>query len=835
MPLERDTRPLGPEELSPGQIETIESLNGLLAEMQVENQRVGDRWAIGGGDYATILAERSHRVILIEGDRGTGKTSLLLTLLRYWRPDTSTLAPVYPRGGSQEVATSAGAAGWRAQVKGLKDRSQEDQERLIQLFNHSGLAGQIEPLPGVDLDPKPSTMGVHALLLQGFASLVASKCHQGSRRGRRDAEWEHWGEEPEDEAPDLAGLYRLVQRDAIAAEGTVEARVDDIDLAVSQRVAKDRSWIKLRERYWAFIEALLTQLRDTEHRKLLIVSLDDLDLNPTHADDVLQAMRLLWHPQVVFLATGHYEGLVEGVHLSRLRSERAVAVLSIEDVQGKTQAERCSELARLVVEKTLPQSHVFKVSPGPNLSSLFAFATGNPDPFKMIHEAGFLPPEDGWSDRRALQLLLQRWSTLSYSYTASGTDRHHAVATQWSGLTYREFESFKRSSTSMIDTGVSGTRRARHILHKWAALSASKEVAFETGDVQVSLRGQIAKSLELVGRVNGLQPLAGPRSGFSLPIPLPLPGTDADVIQAAVDLAFSIGSKPRLMGERDISPNPTHFPLVLSLYLLPDDGLGQVTLRLEPIVRRMIVRDGAVTRIPWPRLPAVSLVFVENYSRLAAGEFRECGDCFRSLPQAFDHRVDNSTDLLASLIYLLAADRIGPSPLLRRHLGSVDYFSIDSDHMFGMDGISALVGLPPRGLPADQCRPGTLLHAIDVLISYTSPGDQVLRTWLIEQFPRFGHACFGLRENDRAALLSAWRDCLLKRETWEINVSGAWGDVHENLVKEHLINFGGRDEAVHVFSSTLAETINNRALFDLLNDEPASSDAPPIAEATESE
>src|SRR5262249_28718232 len=78
-----DSRPIRFEALLDHERELISKVNSLLLGIQNHTNR--PRSSSADDPWATVDYNRRHRVIMISGPRGSGKTSLMLTLLAGWR------------------------------------------------------------------------------------------------------------------------------------------------------------------------------------------------------------------------------------------------------------------------------------------------------------------------------------------------------------------------------------------------------------------------------------------------------------------------------------------------------------------------------------------------------------------------------------------------------------------------------------------------------------------------------------------------------------------------------------------------------------------------------
>ncbi len=75
----KDTRPLSPNDLSPTEVAIIREIERRISMSEASGKP--DR-RDSGDDYLAYAQRRFRRVLLLDGDRGTGKTSVLVTLVQ---------------------------------------------------------------------------------------------------------------------------------------------------------------------------------------------------------------------------------------------------------------------------------------------------------------------------------------------------------------------------------------------------------------------------------------------------------------------------------------------------------------------------------------------------------------------------------------------------------------------------------------------------------------------------------------------------------------------------------------------------------------------------------
>jgi hypothetical protein len=319
-----DTQPIPREGLLPEQRTVLDNLCKLLRQIADETTRPsGD----GKGTCAKspwtprLQYDRTHRVILIEGARGTGKTSLMLTFL----------------------------AATRAQTQDL-DHDPAD-KAYADLVPRDPLWRCV---PQIDFDPLPEHVHAFAFLvhaLHGLANYL----------------------EPDDDAPyersKPGGTMRAwcdLYKQALVgwnADYDRQAMNRDIEQYVYEQRERLADWKDLAQAWRRFVDRLLKELNRTSDRTLpdrglLVVPIDDLDLHPHRAHELLQALRLCWHPRVVFLLTGHKRHLRDAIADHIAGQARRRAGTSWQDAGEENRWSESRVLARALVEKSLPAGHV---------------------------------------------------------------------------------------------------------------------------------------------------------------------------------------------------------------------------------------------------------------------------------------------------------------------------------------------------------------------------------------------------------------------------------------------------------------------------------------------
>jgi hypothetical protein len=321
--LHRESRPLEWAELLHTQKLAIRSIHALLREIAADLAR--PRRQVEGDDdelvkLARIDRDRSNRVLLIDGGRGTGKTSVLVTLVDLWSRTARSRGAKYP-----DATVRAALA-----------------------------AMAIVPTAIVDLQPLPES--AHLMLhvcghLRGFATLGR---REPSGEQARDASATETAWEAFARAAAKVGQPRNERSSRLTPEDLAEELAD---------VEVER--LELNDLFHRFVNAILAELRtrlsiESARPILLVVPIDDADLNPWRSLEVLDILRWLHHPHVAFVLAGHSTLFGQVIHADTLgnlaRPLRALelAPSGLNAIYG---AARLKSLAKDLYNKIVPPSH----------------------------------------------------------------------------------------------------------------------------------------------------------------------------------------------------------------------------------------------------------------------------------------------------------------------------------------------------------------------------------------------------------------------------------------------------------------------------------------------
>jgi hypothetical protein len=339
------TRPLEPGDLSEAEKRMIKEI-----EAQIEHARDSDQSDILPDAPFAQPQELNRRVMLLDGGRGSGKTSILQTLVRRWNtPDT------------------------------------KYNEALGKCPDF------IRVLPILDFDPLPPGMPLSAGIIQAWRPLV-DDCEGKFRTA--------WQESEADEETLLDRWHKLFRVAAVGwtsipqGTGLIE-QVLDREEQVSDWQRLDRQWSKFVDKVIKVPEHIPSFTRPWPKRPVFIIMIDDLDLQVGRTRELLPALRLLYHPSVFFIVAAHRDHLTDMLKLDFLGKQREVARHTNAD-EHSLWDEADSDLwanilARAAFQKAFAKPYIFELEQL-SLTEWLDFPPQKFSSFKSILDNIKLPP-----------------------------------------------------------------------------------------------------------------------------------------------------------------------------------------------------------------------------------------------------------------------------------------------------------------------------------------------------------------------------------------------------------------------------------------------------------
>jgi hypothetical protein len=288
--LRLEARVLGSDKRTNAQTRVLVSALEIMGEMLEEARAYDD--AVKAGPYerpsnarptatqhiTRIEPFRSSRVMFIDGGRGSGKTSVMLTILQHLREQL------------------------------LSGRRPVDDADVPDLA-----PGVVIPLGMIDLATLPAS-----------TSIIMQIGVQLSRRISALTDGPRGTDDPfglETEEPEARRLWRAWAGAVGAAwDGTLSARRDRLDpLDYAQEIEDgERRRASVDDLSFELIDAMAkahTQTQSLRRREpLFLIPIDDADMSPSRTYELLSILRLLWHPRLAFLITGNMTLLEVTVH-----------------------------------------------------------------------------------------------------------------------------------------------------------------------------------------------------------------------------------------------------------------------------------------------------------------------------------------------------------------------------------------------------------------------------------------------------------------------------------------------------------------------------------------
>ncbi|WP_375769860.1 hypothetical protein NR798_02945 [Archangium gephyra] len=317
--LRREAAPLEFEQLTSDQRDAGVKAARLIAEMS--ESRLPEPESSSRHSYLPEIDPiRDNHVVLIDGRRGSGKSLLLLTLLKSYR-DAATESKVV------------------ADFKG---------------HIHSGHS--IIPVGLIDLQPLPEDTNLLFYILGHLERVVeAIEGNQGEPRQRVPEAWE---EVDTQELPSRRRWRELARAAAFGWGGNLKerkARLDPESYAVEMEHGELQR-LDAIHRFRLFMEALVSdyqQWRRWERNRLpfFLLTIDDADMNPDRSGELLELIRKLWHRRLGFLLTGD-----SSLFIAKLRAE-------FETKMSKGDLLRARQLATDVYTKIIPVRQRCALSP----------------------------------------------------------------------------------------------------------------------------------------------------------------------------------------------------------------------------------------------------------------------------------------------------------------------------------------------------------------------------------------------------------------------------------------------------------------------------------------
>jgi hypothetical protein len=326
-----DTRPLDPGRLSKEELFAIYEIEARLKDARFTKLTA----ELDGRDkYLATTPVRHPRVLLLDGGRGTGKTSLLLTLVERWKWETETDFKKKQDAYSRALEDIA--------LKVPDDKARDVKTALVDIPRH------ISVVDILDFDPLPAQMPMAAGVVQALRPLAE---HYDTLANR--------GDDCEATETLTDKWSKLLQMAAIG--GSALPRGKGLVEQVLDREEQVRDWLEFEQKWQDFVTALIKESLCYDEEKglgkdpVLVIMIDDCDLQVERIGQLLPALRTLYHPRLFFIVAADRPHMVDMLTLDYLgRQNRLANCQGRGETDGEQESDWPRKLADAAFEKVFP-------------------------------------------------------------------------------------------------------------------------------------------------------------------------------------------------------------------------------------------------------------------------------------------------------------------------------------------------------------------------------------------------------------------------------------------------------------------------------------------------
>ena len=330
-----DTGPIPHQSLSKDEQKTIVEVCDLLMEIKQlaehspsaacnRNNSTDNVWA------TTTL--KLNNVILLDGARGVGKTSLMLTL-----------------------------------INALSNPQEWNKEESNDNFNLPGdIDKSVRVMRQIDFDPLPPDLPIYSWIVQAFYPMVKNSIPDMPVSFIED---DSFGENNESIAVQHGKLRQTATVGWTTGLLKNQLGKDAAEFLMWQQ-EQQMDWQRLQKLWHNFIDNLLKILENLDHCNslslprncLIVLPIDDLDLQVTRTRELLLALRVLRHNRLVYLLTGDVKNTDLALTASFYRDFIDRTSDWNDGVLDKIW-EKSTSLGRPLRDKTIPSSQIFVIEP----------------------------------------------------------------------------------------------------------------------------------------------------------------------------------------------------------------------------------------------------------------------------------------------------------------------------------------------------------------------------------------------------------------------------------------------------------------------------------------
>ena len=313
-----ESRPLRADELTGDQREALRRIARFIATIahQASGHEARSASDIWSAFVPTIDAQRRNHVFLIDGARGSGKSAALVTLLELWSRAL--------RGRVSDLVK------YDVEIPGRK---------------------AIVPIGLIDLHPMDRSTHLMMHVVGQFQRLVETLQAAREPTGSRgESLWR-----PADASPSGEAWRAFVRAAAAGWDTDFAARKKTLapEQYAFELEDRERRRLEIDSAFRKLVDTLVSDYREWPEAgggsPVFVIGIDDADMNVERTRELLDLLRVLWHPRVAFVLTGDSE-----LFLDILRR----------DLRRQTLPEgRIDGLARDIYDKVVPVPHRFALPP----------------------------------------------------------------------------------------------------------------------------------------------------------------------------------------------------------------------------------------------------------------------------------------------------------------------------------------------------------------------------------------------------------------------------------------------------------------------------------------
>lgn len=306
-------------------------------------------------DWQRIDEKRASNVVVIDGPRGAGKTSLMLTLVELWRRSLA--------HEKLDEALAPGEIDLEEIAPTSSDPNTTEREAI------EPVRGKIIPIRVLDLAPLPRSTSLItwvAAQLREFIDLLDERTAPAFSDVSTHAAVP-WEPDWDKELPSRRAWADLTASAAWGWDDNIQARKGtlDPDAYAEELQQSERARVGIVERWRTLIGAIVKDAAERHPNRIseearIVIPIDDVDMNPLRTTDLLDFVRTFWDPQLVFMLSGDSDLILAALKRYHTKSMGA----DDDTAAGSTLHDMAAhDMAAQSYDKVVPLAQRFRISP----------------------------------------------------------------------------------------------------------------------------------------------------------------------------------------------------------------------------------------------------------------------------------------------------------------------------------------------------------------------------------------------------------------------------------------------------------------------------------------